>query len=232
MTLRERIGLYLTIFIRGVGVAIVITLGILQALSLFRVIEPIGSAVAIKFVPLEDPASPTPSLQQSPSPTVALATCQIAPGQVQTGEIPRQLLIPKIDLNLKIVSAPLTNGTWPVTDYVANFAQGTSLPNGISGNTGLFGHDRPQAFAAIKHLGSTDKITLLTDNYQLNYSINKFSQISPDEIDVFYPTEEPTLTLITCEGTFSEKRYLVRASLENIRPRSCLKENLSDETLN
>lgn len=130
--------------------------------------------------------------------------------------IPEKISISKINLSLPIVSVPMKNGTWEVKPGVANYAEGTSLINEKSGNVGLYGHARSQEFLNIKKLVKGDGIILTSGIYQATYEVTKSTVVSPTMVNVFYFTEKPTLTLITCDGYTSEKRYVVTANLLEI----------------
>jgi LPXTG-site transpeptidase (sortase) family protein len=133
---------------------------------------------------------------------------------------PLKIEIAKVGISLPVVSVPLENGTWQVYPHVANFAQSTSLVNKKSGNVGIYGHDREDAFHKIKDLLTGDDIIVIGKNSRAIYKVQSASIIVPTAVDVFNPTKEPVLTLITCNGIFSDKRYMVRAKLikiENIK---------------
>jgi LPXTG-site transpeptidase (sortase) family protein len=132
--------------------------------------------------------------------------------------VPTRIQIEKANIDLPVVSVPLKNGTWEVYPKTANFAQGTSIVSEKGGNVGIFGHDRADAFANIKQLQSKDSyvIILSSKSYRAIYEVDKTSIVEPTAVNVFDQTKEPTLTLITCEGVFSEKRFMVKAKLIKI----------------
>jgi LPXTG-site transpeptidase (sortase) family protein len=132
------------------------------------------------------------------------------------GFTPQRIVIDKVHIDLPIVSVPLVNGTWAVQPHVANFAEGTSLVNQKTGNVGVFAHDRTDAFHNIKQVLTGYDIIVYGNNYRGFYKVQSATIVTPTAIDVFYPTKEPTLTLITCDGTFSDKRYMVKAKLVKI----------------
>lgn len=129
---------------------------------------------------------------------------------------PTRIVIGSIGINLRVVSVPLVNGTWQVNSGVANFAEGTSLVNKKDGNVGIFAHDRIDGFTKIRQLAHGYDIIVFGNNYKATYKVEEMAVISPTDVDVFYPTKEPTLTLTTCDGLFSEKRYMVKAKLVKI----------------
>jgi LPXTG-site transpeptidase (sortase) family protein len=130
---------------------------------------------------------------------------------------PTKLIIPKLKFQLPIVSVPLENGTWIVHDHVANYAEGTSLIDETGGNVGLYGHDRPHAFSPIKKLTIGDQIQVQTsEGYMALYRVIDGHEVTPEQVTVFYPSVEPRLTLLTCSGIFSERRYIIVAELDRI----------------
>jgi LPXTG-site transpeptidase (sortase) family protein len=130
--------------------------------------------------------------------------------------VPERIIIEKAEIDLPIVSVPLENGTWQVNAGVANYAEGTSLVSSNDGNVGIFAHDRKDAFSNIKTLLTGSDIIVVGKNKRAKYKVHSASVIAPTAVNVFFPTEEPTLTLITCDGVFSEKRYMVKAKLVEI----------------
>jgi len=147
------------------------------------------------------------------------ASPSVTPSEKISAFKPERIIIQDAKIDLDVVSVPLKNGTWEVNDGVGNYAEGTSLVNKDTGNVGIFGHDRVNAFHSIKSLltgSDAHGIILIGNNYRAIYKITSASVISPTAINVFYPTKEPTLTLITCEGLFSDKRYMIKATLVKI----------------
>jgi LPXTG-site transpeptidase (sortase) family protein len=138
--------------------------------------------------------------------------------------VPEHINIAGAGVDLKVVSVPLEAGTWKVNNSVANYAQGTSLVSNKEGNVGIFAHDRQVGFANIKNLKDQDSIEVFGNGYKAVYKVNKQDVVDPTSVDVFYKTEEPTLTLVTCTGLFSQKRYIIRATLEHIEETNCNEE--------
>ncbi|MBU1110481.1 sortase [Patescibacteria group bacterium] len=152
-----------------------------------------------------------------------LRPCEVALNNVAQGQMPDRLVISLAELDLTVNPVSLVDGTWAVHDNVANYAQETDLPNGVSGNTGLFGHDRTYAFAPIKRLSTDNEIQLFTRDYIFFYHvIEVHSGVDSKEVDVFHFTQEPQLTLVTCDGIFSKQRFVVKARLVKIEKRECV----------
>lgn len=134
---------------------------------------------------------------------------------------PELIKIEKVGIDLPIVSVPLKNGTWKVNAGVANYAQETSLINTKSGNVGIYAHDRQKEFANIKNLNTGDIIEIFASGHKIKYRIESQKVLDPENVGVFYPTSDPTLTLVTCDGDFSEQRYVVKAKLVEIEELNC-----------
>lgn len=135
--------------------------------------------------------------------------------------VPDRISIDKIKLDLPIVSVKLSGGTWEVHDKVANFASETSVITSNGGNVGIFAHDREPGFAKIKHLSNGDLITVSSGNFLATYRVVESEVMQPHDVEAFYPTKNPMLTLVTCDGSFSEQRYVLKAELINLEEGTC-----------
>jgi LPXTG-site transpeptidase (sortase) family protein len=156
--------------------------------------------------------------RSNPAPAAAVIK-HVTPTQgavKNAGFVPTHITMTKVGIDLPVVSVPLKNGTWEVFDKVANFAQGTSLVNAKTGNVGIYGHDRLIDFTKIKQLVKDDTIIVYGNGQKATYSVVSSAVIKPTDVSVFNPTKEPMLTLTTCDGAFSQMRYMIRAKLVKI----------------
>ena len=55
-------------------------------------------------------------------------------------------------------------------------------------------------FARIGELEWGDSITLYSDQGRFEYEVTEKRIVKPDNVEVTFPTENPTVTLITCVG--------------------------------
>jgi LPXTG-site transpeptidase (sortase) family protein len=153
----------------------------------------------------------------SPQPTLPYEVSYCSDKVKDVEFVPEHITIQNADIDLQVVSVPLENGTWKVNTGVANFAEGTSTVNLKSGNVGIFAHDRKNGFAGIKTLVEGSSIEVYGGGYMATYRVEKSAIANPSDVDVFYPSEVPNLTLVTCNGTFSEKRYIIQATLVSVK---------------
>lgn len=156
-----------------------------------------------------------PSITVSPTPAYEISYCSDEQKEIEF--TPEHIVIENAEIDLPILSVPLENGTWKVNAKVANFAEGTSLINGKSGNVGIFAHNRKPGFLGIQDIAEGSSIEVYGGNYQATYRVEKTAIANPDQVDVFYPTDDAHLTLVTCDGTFSEKRYILSAKLVSVK---------------
>jgi len=96
---------------------------------------------------------------------------------------------------------------------------GTALP-GEPGNVGLAGH-RDTFFRQLRNIRSDDRISIATVEGTYAYRVERTAIVDPSDVWVLDPTDEGTLTLVTCYP-FSyvgsaPQRFVVRARMEGPR---------------
>ncbi|GAB4571324.1 MAG: hypothetical protein Kow0077_07730 [Anaerolineae bacterium] len=141
----------------------------------------------------------------------------------------REIFIPKLGLGraVPIVNVPLRNRTWDVRDLGQNvgFLQGTTwldeAAGDFGGNTVLAGHIQltdaiAGPFRDLDLLEIGDSIFIADHGAIYEFQVSEIDVVPPDDVGVTYPTDNQTLTLITCtawnafRGVFAE-RLVVRA---------------------
>lgn len=139
--------------------------------------------------------SPTPDVAP-PQPT---ATPQPVP--------PAWIRIPKIDVDSPVVEARIKDGEWEVPKFVAGHLQGTANPGANTGNVVLTGHVQSLAagnvFARIGELRDGDDVFLYGGTSVFPYRVKRTFTVKNNDLTVVEPTAIPTLTLITCTGTWN-----------------------------
>jgi sortase A len=81
-------------------------------------------------------------------------------------------------------------------DRAVGHIPGTALP-GELGNVCLAGH-RDSFFRGLKDIRRSDVIELVTPDGAFDYVVESIRIVNPRRIDVLRPTDEATLTLVTC----------------------------------
>jgi sortase A len=96
----------------------------------------------------------------------------------------------------------------------------TPLP-GESGNIGIAGH-RDTVFRALRHIHNGDPLELTTADRVYHYRISKTFIVNPEDVYVLDPTDQPTLTLVTCYPFefigHAPRRFIVQAQLMGDEP--------------
>ena len=126
---------------------------------------------------------------------------------------PTRVQIANAQIDLPLTGSMEQQGIWEVSEDGANFAINTAIPNDQSGNTVIFGHDRPHLFRNIHNLKPGDEIKVYGADKVYVYTMDGSKIVSPSDISVMQQTKTATLTLITCDGWLSKDRYVVTAKL-------------------
>jgi sortase A len=132
----------------------------------------------------------------------------------QAGDPPLAVLtIDKLD-----IAVPVYNGT---DDF--NLNRGVGRVKGTAwidtdGNLGIAGH-RDGFFRPLKDIQKGDTIDLQTARGTVTYEVSSITIVDPDDVSVLAPTQERTITLVTCYPFYyvghAPKRYIVTATAEH-----------------
>ena len=91
--------------------------------------------------------------------------------------------------------------------------KGTARPN-EDGNLGISGH-RDGFFRVLKDIQNGDEILLHTPEGVETYAVSSVTIVPKDDVSVLDPTEDKTLTVVTCYPFYfvghAPKRYIVKA---------------------
>lgn len=128
---------------------------------------------------------------------------------VRHGEPVGRLRIPRLQLSVMVAA-----GADPtVLRRGAGHLPNTALP-GQGGNVGIAAH-RDRHFRPLKDVDVGDEILLETAVGTFRYQVEWTRIVPPDRVEVLRPTEEPTLTLVTCYPFYyvgnAPDRFIVRA---------------------
>jgi len=130
---------------------------------------------------------------------------------------PVSLQIERLGINLPIKNGVYdsTTGKWTLSDDAVYFAQITALPNNQRGNTFLYGHNDRNVFGSLSGLIGGDLAIIRTaNNHIFTYVYSSDETIPPDLTSVLYANPDtPQLTMMTCEGVFSQARRLMYFNL-------------------
>jgi sortase A len=95
--------------------------------------------------------------------------------------------------------------------------EGTAAVDDV-GNLGIAGH-RDSFFRGLKDIQIGDEIELLTTRGHLAYTVSSIEIVDPTDVWVLEPTENKTMTLVTCYPFYyvgqAPRRYIVKATAEH-----------------
>ena len=154
-------------------------------------------------------------VQTSSSLQPAVASVAIKSGQ------PSRLVIERLGIDLSVRDGIYDNTTdeWTLSDDAAFFARMTTLPNDTRGNTFIYGHNTDQVLASVKDLIVGDIVKLVaTNGLTFTYSYRDDDIVAPNATAVLEANfSTPQLTLMTCEGIWSNERRLMYFEFKEVQ---------------
>jgi LPXTG-site transpeptidase (sortase) family protein len=129
---------------------------------------------------------------------------------IRTGTAIAALSIPRVHLSAVV----LHGSDAPTLRRGPGHLEHTKLP-GDSGNVVIAGH-RDSFFRPLRHVQHGDDIFLDTPEGQFRYRVTSLRVVNPHDLSVLEPTDDATLTLITCYPFWvlgdAPDRFVVRAT--------------------
>lgn len=129
----------------------------------------------------------------------------------QDVDLPVEIIIPSIQIDLKVDPGQIKDGVWQISEKSATFLN-TSAPPGSGGNTVIYGHNKQAIFGNLPYLSVGQKITIKTKSGKIyNYIAEKKYFVGPDRVDLVSPSDKEELTIYTCYGLFDGERAVIVA---------------------
>lgn len=130
---------------------------------------------------------------------------------VQTGELPINISIPSIGINLPIDLGEIKNGVWQISYNHPTFLNTSARP-ATGGNIVIYGHNKKAIFGNLPYLSVGQKIYIQTTGAKIyTYLVYEKDFVSPDRVDLVSPTKTDELTVYTCWGLFDSQRAVIKA---------------------
>ena len=203
----------------ALGTICIVTGGVIVGIALYGIAQGDPPRQWVYVRPL--PATPVP----------VVAGASQTPAPPPLGDGPYRLIIEKIGVDAPVAAFGLDENAVPEVPYEGGVVAwyDFTAPPGMGGNAVFAGHYTWYGDAVFRHLDELlpgDKVLLRGDNgVQLTYEVESNDSLDPTDPDaraVYAPTEKDTITLITCDGTFTrdgrpitggdyDKRRVVRA---------------------
>jgi LPXTG-site transpeptidase (sortase) family protein len=185
----------------------------------------LAGALALVLEPSGPAPVPVVSELQARAEAQHEAASAPAPGATPDRPITR-LKIDSIGLDTPVLPAPLTDRdgatTWDVPPMVAGHAEGTPGA-GQPGNAIVMGHltsiHLGNVFLHLDAVKPGDVVEVFSHDQRFTYRATEVHDVDRMDLGVLEPTEQPSLTLITCSGAWLPtvwdyaQRLVVRAEL-------------------
>lgn len=151
--------------------------------------------------------------------TVVHAATPIEQDPTTVTYLPVTIEIPSVDIKLEVERGSYDPNTemWTLGEGEAYWADLTTLPSQEPGNTLIYAHNQPNAFYRLKDIEKGDKIVITAETGEhLVYEYQHDKIVDPRDNELFDMNDDTYLTLLTCNGWFSEARRLMIAKLVEI----------------
>lgn len=124
---------------------------------------------------------------------------------------PSRIAFPDFDIDKAVIPGTFNEAskTWTLSNYDAQFATMTSLPNNKTGNTFMYGHNNLRTFGKLldAKLG-TEAIVTTTNGHVFHYRLITMTDVQPNDTSFLAAHKSPILTVQTCSGLWSENRRM------------------------
>ena len=129
----------------------------------------------------------------------------------QVGELPAQITIPSIGIDLPVDLGEIKSGVWQISYNNPTFLNTSARP-GTGGNIVIYGHNKKVIFGNLPYLSLGQKIFIKTADGKIHtYIAYQKDFVGSDRVDLVSPTNKEELTIYTCWGLFDSRRAVIKA---------------------
>jgi sortase A len=130
-------------------------------------------------------------------------------------------LIGRVDVpRLKLSAAVVEGDDESAFDKAVGHLPDTPMP-WQNGNVAFAAH-RDTFFRPLKDIRIDDEVRVVTPRGEYRYRVRKTQIVNPEDVSVLAPTEQPSLTLITCYPFYfvgsAPRRFIVQAERVDAEP--------------
>lgn len=154
------------------------------------------------------------------APVVSFVRPILPPTTVVIDGTPSRLIVERLGINLEIRDGIYnqSSGEWTLSDGAAYFAQMTRKPNDYRGNTFIYGHNTNAVLARMSGIKVGDIVTINTTNGHAFHYVYTNDEIVDPSVTKVLNSNPPTpkLTIMTCEGIWSNVRRLMYFDFKDV----------------
>lgn len=133
--------------------------------------------------------------------------------QSEKSGIPTGISIPAIGVWLPVFPTTIKDNQWVTTSRGVSFIQNSGIP-GVSGNSIFYGHNWSNLLGSLPSIKPGDIIEIITnDSSRVVFEVQTTQTVDPSDTSVLSQTQEPQITIYTCNGFLDSTRFVVVATL-------------------
>ena len=121
---------------------------------------------------------------------------------------PSKISIPALNIDLPVASGAISADTWTLYEDKASWLSTSETPG--DGNVIIYAHNRKGLFGSLANITPGDKVLVDHEGNTFNYEVTEKRKVVPSDVDAIL-SENDQLTLYTCDGSFDQKRLIVKA---------------------
>jgi len=129
----------------------------------------------------------------------------------QSSQIPKQLIIKDLGIDLPIYPAKIDQNKWEATTNGVSYLSSSTIP-GEKGNSIIYGHNWTSLLGPLTRAKPGQNIgVVFSDGSKKDFSIAYISTVTPNQTSILDPSSDTRLTIYTCTGFLDSKRFVVTA---------------------
>lgn len=121
---------------------------------------------------------------------------------------PASIIIDSLSLNLTISPGIIKDNHWTLFEDKVSWLSTSGDLN--QGNIILYAHNKPNLFGDLTDLEIGDEIIIVGSGKKQAYAVKEKRKVLPTDVEAVI-SDKNELTLYTCNGSFDEKRLIVKA---------------------
>lgn len=145
----------------------------------------------------------------------------------EAGKEPPALIgIPRMEFLLPVMTAPLQDDQWLLTNQRTAFYGEKSATPGEKGATVIFAHAREGLFSILPLVEKGTEIVLFTNTHIYTYTITEREIVKPEDVHITVQEKEHALVLFTCYGMNDAYRLVLFGKFTKTMPRQPIDNSL------
>lgn len=130
---------------------------------------------------------------------------------IQTKNLPTNISIADIGVNLQVIPATIKDEKWQTTKDGVSYLTSSPIP-GQEGNSVIYGHNWGNIFGKLPNIKPGNVIEIAyADGTKKKFSVAYTLEVYPGDKSILNKSTDKRLTLYTCTGFLDSKRFVAVA---------------------